>query len=212
MEVEEMQKQIESMMPTPQQIVEHLDKKLEEAKRLYETANSDQKYVLESLFPQLSESEDEKIRKEIIDFLLDGIWDTTIIDKVKQSQGYAKWISYLEKQGKQKFAWTEEDEIRIDSIIAFLKSPSLCVMDGNKDIIKANIKYLKFLKYRAQSQPKQEWSKEDEKIIGNIRRIIAQDAFYNDAVDVNGELCEKMYIDADNWLKSLKDRVAGNIS
>ena len=31
--------------------------KLKEAKRLYETANADQRYVLESLFPSLRESE-----------------------------------------------------------------------------------------------------------------------------------------------------------
>lgn len=31
--------------------------KLKEAQRLYETANADQRYVLESLFPSLRESE-----------------------------------------------------------------------------------------------------------------------------------------------------------
>ena len=39
----------------------------EEAKRLYETANTDQRYVLEKLFPELAESEDEKIRKALIE-------------------------------------------------------------------------------------------------------------------------------------------------
>lgn len=39
---------------------------LEEAKRLYKTANADQRYVLEKLFPELRETEDEKIRKWII--------------------------------------------------------------------------------------------------------------------------------------------------
>ena len=40
--------------------------KLKEAKRLYQTANAYQRYMLESLFPELAWSEDEKIRKEII--------------------------------------------------------------------------------------------------------------------------------------------------
>lgn len=31
--------------------------RIKEAKRLYETANADQRYVLESLFPELKESE-----------------------------------------------------------------------------------------------------------------------------------------------------------
>lgn len=48
---------------------------------------------------------------------------------------------------------------------------------------------------------------DDEKMIGNIRRIIEQYALSKSAVDVNGELCEREYIDADNWLKSIKERV-----
>jgi len=98
MNTEEMQKQIESMMPTPEQIVEHLDRKIEEARRLYKTANSDQKYVLESLFPQLSESEDDRIRKALIDFFGKGS------ENGEQTNGiYDKDIlAWLEKQGEQK--------------------------------------------------------------------------------------------------------------
>lgn len=33
------------------------EERLKEAQRLYETANADQRYVLESLFPELKESE-----------------------------------------------------------------------------------------------------------------------------------------------------------
>lgn len=47
------------------------EEKLKEAKRLYQTANSDQKYVLESLFPELKENEDEKIRKAVIEMIHD---------------------------------------------------------------------------------------------------------------------------------------------
>ena len=71
------------------------EEKLAEAKRFYETANADQRYVLESLFPELKESEDEKIRKEIIAFLRskngymtpDEDWDF-----------HNKWLAWLEKQ------------------------------------------------------------------------------------------------------------------
>lgn len=45
--------------------------KLEKAKELYPTANADQRYVLECLFPELAESEDEKIRKAILTGLID---------------------------------------------------------------------------------------------------------------------------------------------
>lgn len=53
------------------------NKKLEEAKKLYASANADQKYVLESLFPELAEPEDEKIRKDLIEWIdefPDVIW------------------------------------------------------------------------------------------------------------------------------------------
>lgn len=50
------------------------------------------------------------------------------------------------------------------------------------------------------------WSKEDLSMIGRIRSIIEKYAFSQSAVDVNGELCEKEFIDADNWLKSLEEK------
>ena len=54
---------------------------------------------------------------------------------------------------------------------------------------------------------KSAWSDEDKKMIGRIRSIVEKYAFSQSAVDVNGDLCEKEYIDADNWLKSIKNRV-----
>lgn len=77
--------------------------KLKEAKRLYETANADQRYVLERLFPELKESEDEKIRKDLITFL-DEIWHlgkNAKFDKWDKSD-CSNWIAWLEKQGEQK--------------------------------------------------------------------------------------------------------------
>ena len=72
--------------------------------------------------------------------------------------------NWIEKQGEQKSAeWSEEDETKIKSIITFLKSPSLCAMNGNKGIIDENIKYLKSLKDRV--QPEQEWSEDDEQYL-----------------------------------------------
>ena len=117
MNTEEMQKQIESMMPTPEQIVEHLDRKIEEAKRLYKTANSDQKYVLESLFPQLKETEDDRMRKNIKVALIsmeDNLADFYSTHRTSQKE----LIAWLEKQcdkdkliqelGEYKVKYTQE--------------------------------------------------------------------------------------------------------
>lgn len=83
--------------------------KLKEAKRLYETANADQRYVLESLFPELKESEDERTRKEIVRFIRMEVEDEIVGNKwlawlEKQSSDDEKyqqgWHDALEKQGK----------------------------------------------------------------------------------------------------------------
>lgn len=75
--------------------------KLEEAKRLYKFSNDDQRYVLEDLFPELKESEDEdeKIRIAILNYLRkmwanckDNVCGVHIEDA----------IAWLEKQGEQK--------------------------------------------------------------------------------------------------------------
>ena len=77
--------------------------KFKEAQRLYEPANADQRYVLERLFPELKESEDEKIRKDLITFL-DEIWHlgkNANFDKWDKSD-CSNWLAWLEKQGEQK--------------------------------------------------------------------------------------------------------------
>jgi len=64
--------------------------------------------IIEDAFPELRENEDERIRKEIYDFIFDGIWHDVIINEVKQKRKYEKWLAYLEKQKES--TWTEEDE------------------------------------------------------------------------------------------------------
>ena len=93
--------------------------KFEEAKRLYETANADQRYVLESLFPELKESEDEKIRKALIKFF-------TLSDDNADYQccgvHYKDIVAWLERQEYKPIEWSEEDENRINDTIYFLET------------------------------------------------------------------------------------------
>ena len=78
--------------------------------------------ALETLIPELKESEDEKIRKEIISNFnetIDNIRSEEIIpheSKVLIGK-MQKWIDWLEKQGEQKHKWSEKDEKMIDNII-----------------------------------------------------------------------------------------------
>lgn len=66
----------------------------------------------ETIFPQLKESEDERIRKELIE----AIERARVFDIDKEVAD--RWIAYLEKQKKQKPAeWSEEDNRHINTII-----------------------------------------------------------------------------------------------
>lgn len=108
--------------------------KLKEAQRLYETANADQRYVLESLFPELKESEDERTRKEIVRFIRMEVDDEIVGNK---------WIAWLEKQGEQK-PYERKDFISIpfgtdseliEEIIRILKG-YVATIEGQKVYIK----------------------------------------------------------------------------
>lgn len=79
--------------------------------------------ALEFLIPELKESEDEKIRKDLITFL-DEIWHlgkNANFDKWDKSD-CSNWIAWLEKQGEQKPVWSEYDEHKVKDIIYFLNS------------------------------------------------------------------------------------------
>ena len=71
---------------------------------------------VEEVFPELKEeSEDERIRKEIINYFEHH---PNIIVKRERKSDYIAW---LERVGKQRSAWGEEDEKFLDGIIANLE-------------------------------------------------------------------------------------------
>lgn len=72
---------------------------LERAKKLYEKGTITES--ISYIFPELAESEDEKIRKQIISFLKEFEHDHY------RSLDFSSWIDWLERQGKKE----SEDEI-----------------------------------------------------------------------------------------------------
>lgn len=72
---------------------------------------------LEYIFSELAESEDDRIRKDIISFVEQAIdAGYGIIDKERKN----KWIAWLEKQGEQKpIEW---DESIIDETISLINT------------------------------------------------------------------------------------------
>jgi hypothetical protein len=94
--------------------------KLEEAKKLYASANADQKYVLESLFPELKETVEDKIKKNLIEFL-DSVWHLgkdANFDKWGKAD-CSDWIDWIKKQesvgeivSRCKTSWYNEGKIQ----------------------------------------------------------------------------------------------------
>jgi hypothetical protein len=77
------------------------------AKSFIKRGGEHDRLVMESIFPELKESEDERTWKEIIQFFKDGSNGKT---RVTASGTVAKWAEFLEKQKEQKpVEWSEED-------------------------------------------------------------------------------------------------------
>ena len=120
-------------------------------------------------------------------------WSEEDIKKIR-SEEYTKGFNDAAFGGKLK-EWSVEDEDRIRQIERIAQQAG-CTQKLQEEIHD----WLKSLR----SQPKQEWCEEDEKIIGRLRSVVNECAFYKDALDVNGDYCEGDYAKLDAWLKSLR--------
>lgn len=133
---------------------------------------------LENTFPELKESEDERIRKELISFL--QLPHPQFAGKRNQE----KWLAWLEKQGEQK------------------------PIDYNKELKKCRENplyfFVKYVKPKLKEQ-KSVWSEEDEYLLNetiqHLEELIRIDKVKHCACDVQ-------YYQRDiDWLKAIKLRM-----
>lgn len=135
------------------------------------------------------ESEDEKIRKWLLNFVQGIPNDGLDFYNINKEQ----MIAWLEKQGEPKQEWSETDENRFQNIIA-------CIEDCyNEKDAQDLIRWLKSFKNRV--QPKQEWSDKDKEMTEELIKgcVSAEKAHHF--------LCTPKEVS--DWLKSLKDRIIG---
>jgi hypothetical protein len=87
-------------MKTIEQKAKAYDKAIERAKEINNEHKAQPFDVMLKVFPELAEPEDERIRKEIVDFIC---WatDRGCITK-EQREKSNSWLAWLEKQGEQK--------------------------------------------------------------------------------------------------------------
>ena len=154
--------------------------------------------TIEKAFPELCESENENIRKELYKYFRN--LQLSSDREFSPSISIDEILSWLEKQGEQILAnsaktckdeqnpaWSEDDEKFLNYAISLTDD--------------AQIKnFLKSLKERVHPQPNQEWSEEDKKVLEAIIDVLIN----NTQSGSDGCVVYKAYID---WLKSLKDIV-----
>ena len=177
---------------TIEQKAQRYDEALKRAKNTIEVNQTIPDIVecVESLFPELKESEDERIRKEIVSAI--NIYCSEYHRGTKVRNDMLAW---LEKQGGQKPAeWSEEDKVILNNIIWGVHMKSIKPLDEMEDRSKYK-KYEDFLKSlpaRFSLQPKSEWSEED--CIHLTNAIIAAEKEWGSESSTS------------KWLKSLKSQ------
>lgn len=93
------------------------EERLEVAKRLYELSNDEQKTALECIFPELCESEDEKVREDIIS-LVNEFWER--IGSINpEYSSRSRMLAWLEKQGTS-YTKKDVDDAFIEKALKFL--------------------------------------------------------------------------------------------
>jgi hypothetical protein len=148
----------------------------------------------ESIFPELKESEDERIRKSLI-----NVFSNRKKYLIDQSFGDSKVkdiIAWLEKQGEKKSKWSDEDANTLKAIIYTVKNSgyNYCIGVSNEEMVALLEK---------QGEQKHIWSKEDE--IGFSDTLWAIQQARTIAKDEN-DMGNLWY--AEDWLKSLKERLS----
>ena len=148
--------------------MEDYKEKLRLAKEALDSGSYD-KETIEYIFPELKESEDERIRRDIIRYL----------KKTSPAIGenIEKMFTWLEKQGEQKPAWSGEDSCCYDDICEILINLIHSSKSNvNKDVVQKDLDWLMSIK---ESQLKSTWSEEDEKTIKNLSNIIVANSKNN---------------------------------
>ena len=92
------------------------DEAIKFAKIYHNQGDEDMKTMCETMFPELKESidsEDERIRKDIVTYLQQSSNSATLRVNV---QKFNKWIAWLEKQGEQKYTQRDIDDAYLKGI------------------------------------------------------------------------------------------------
>lgn len=145
------------------------EKKYNEAlkwmRELYPGLHGATKEDAEHFFPELRESEDERVRKAILAAIRQGLDTEKALAKYNVT--YDDVEAWLEKQKEQKpVEWSEEDKEMLMRCIAAIPVQGDEIMPTS--YLNKLRNWLEFLPERFNPPPKQEWSETDEKMLTGI--------------------------------------------
>ena len=116
------------------------DKLLVKAKQIYNKENDVLiMHTLEDLFPEIKESEDEKIMKGLIDYFSNFHLQTFAGLDPK------KILAWLEEQDRQDLEWSKEENDKLSTIIAWIKDYPRLAKFNEEAFVRAN-NYAEWLK------------------------------------------------------------------
>lgn len=179
---------------------------IEEKAKRYDEAIERAKYyqkengsaVISAIFPELKESEDERIRKELID-AVQGLWDNDALPMPLTTRRRDEWLAWLKKQGK-KVDVIEGFDTEFEKQVSHLLAS---VLSGEDEYTEGLVKWasnslLGYAKHEIEKQGehKSAWSEEDENHVIGITQIIACAIKRNVVSQKTGEM-------EIAWLKSL---------
>lgn len=169
------------------------EKKYKEAltwmQSLYDGLHGATKKDAEHYFPELAETEDERIRKELIEFLKEN-HETGRADETWSLSGIERWIAWLEKQGEKKHSWGERENAYLD----FTQSAIEFCYAKNNPLRKELVTWLNSFKDRCT------WKPSDEQ----IKAVRLARSFVTDDFDENPTLSDVL-VELEKQLKKLTE-------
>ena len=156
--------------------------------------SKEQKEMLETIFPELKESEDERIRKWLLNFV-QGIPDEGL-DFHFYNLNKEQVIAWLEKQS-EKPKWTEEDSSMQLMLMRDIEQVSFISKEGKDERIMWLNKLDDRFHQNTNDIQKSKWTEEDEENLKSIDIVLFEDK----------TMPQEKYWDMITWLKSLKQRI-----
>lgn len=202
--------------------------------KAWDFLDNDEKEVLETLIPELKESEDEKIRKWIIDDIKYNMNNETLESSEYKKQG-EKAIAWLEKQSKQKPVNKAVPKFRVGDTMRTLQEANDGYTDGMPVVVSIDNEYYhctneliaikdqddyEFPPINVKQKPidkvdewaklvdevKPKWTEEDNDMLDTIESWL--DTLCEYLEDSSSECIPNVKF-CINWLKSLKQRIGG---